>query len=286
MLLNLRQTCAAIILALIPMVSMSQRVIFTPADSARIERILSDITSNDDGDAGRQIIKIANEFVGEKYVGGTLDANEGEPLFVSCTKLDCSTFVELVLAIHITATEGKRSFGDVCDNLEKIRYRNGKNCGYASRLHYSSWWIDDGIEKGILQEMTPSDNNKKQRLELNYMSTHPDSYRMLAGNTAMIKEIAAYEKPYRGTEVDFIPKSILKSEGADYIQEGDIIAITTSKAGLDIAHVGFAYYHNNKLHLLHASSAKKEVIRDRQPLNEYLMARKSHTGIRVIRCTK
>jgi hypothetical protein len=102
----------------------------------------------------------------------------------------------------------------------------------------------------------------------------------------MIKEIAAYEKPYRGTEVDFIPKSILKSEGANYIQEGDIIAITTSKAGLDIAHVGFAYYHNNKLHLLHASSAKKKVIRDGQPLNEYLMARKSHTGIRVIRCTK
>ena len=286
MLFNIKLTFATIILALVPMASMSQKVIFTPADSVRIERILSDITSNDNGDAGRQIIKIANEFVGEKYVGGTLDTNEGEPLFVSCTKLDCSTFVELVLAIHITAVEGKKSFDDVCKNLEKIRYRNGNNCGYASRLHYSSWWIDDGTNKGILQEMTQFGKSKKQKLNLNYMSTHPDSYPTISSNQAMIKKIEAYEKPYRNIEVDFIPKTALKREGADYIQEGDIIAITTSKAGLDIAHVGFAYYHNNELHLLHASSAKKEVIRDRQPLNEYLMARKSHTGIRVIRCTK
>jgi hypothetical protein len=251
-----------------------------------IENVLQHSTGEGRTVTGERIIAIANEFIGEKYIGGTLEQGADEPLFISCTKLDCTTFVELVLAIAKTASDNSCKFIDVCHNLETIRYRNGKNCVYASRLHYSSWWIDDGIKKGILQEVTQFGKNMKQRLELNYMSTHPDSYRMLAGNPAMTKKIAAYEKPYRGTEVNFIPEDALKSEGDDYIQEGDIIAITTSKAGLDIAHVGFAYYHNNKLHLLHASSAKKEVIRDIQPLNEYLMARKSHTGIRVIRCTK
>ena len=49
------------------------------------------------------------------------------------------------------------------------------------------------------------------------------------------------------------------------------------------AHLGFAYYENGKLCLLHASSGKGNVIKDTTPLRDYLAKNKRHTGIRVFR---
>ena len=66
------------------------------------------------------------------------------------------------------------------------------------------------------------------------------------------------------------------------IKDGDILAITTNIKGLDVVHVGFAFWREGKLHLLHASSIAKKVIDDPQPLYEYSRNKKAHMGIRVI----
>ena len=279
----MKNTFAFIISALLSIEAMSQSIIYEQRDSIRIEQILHSTNGAKSSTAGECIISIANEFIGEKYVSGTLEHGAEEPLFLSCTELDCTTFVELVLAIAKTANDGNYQFVDVCNNLESIRYRNGKNNGYPSRLHYISWWITDSAKTGIIEEITPYISNERQLLNLNFMSTHPNSYPMLAQNPELVKEIELLEIPYRDTEVNYIPKEKLDYAGHDYIKPGDIIAITTSIPGLDVTHIGFACYNNGKLCLIHASSGKGKVIKDTTPLRDYLAKNRRHTGIRVFR---
>ena len=274
---------ALIISAMLPFVAMSQSVIYEKQDSIRIEQILHGANNAIPSTTGERIISIAHEFIGEKYVGGTLEHGSKEPLFISSTELDCTTFVELVLAIAKTANDGSQLFTDVCSNLETIRYRNGKNNGYTSRLHYISWWITDSAKTGITEDITPQISKHRQQLELNFMSTHPDSYPMLADNAELVTEIERLERPYRGIEASYIPKDELEYEGDENIKPGDIIAITTSIPGLDVTHIGFAYYKDGVLCLIHASSGKDKVVQDTIPLRDYLANNRKHTGIRVFR---
>ena len=274
---------ATIILTLLPIAAMPQKAIYTSTDSIRIENILQHSANEEASSTGERIISIANGFIGEEYTGGTLEQGIDEPLFISCTELDCTTFVELVLAIAKTAAEGNGQISDVCGNLENIRYRNGKNSGYSSRLHYISWWIADSAKTGIIEEVTSQISNKKQPLDLNFMSTHPNSYPMLSESPEQVKEIELLEIPYRNIEVNYIPKEELDYAGDENIKTGDVIAITTSIPGLDVTHIGFAHYHNGNLCLLHASNGKGKVVKDTTPLRDYLANNRRHTGIRVFR---
>jgi hypothetical protein len=70
------------------------------------------------------------------------------------------------------------------------------------------------------------------------------------------------------------------------INDGDIIAITCKKEGLDIAHLGFAVWHADGLHLLNASMLHKEVVEEPMTLYQYLQQHSTHTGIRIIRILK
>ena len=261
----------------------AQEIVFEKADSIFIEEIINRHNAQSYSTTGEKAVAIATEFIGKDYVAGTLDEHNTEPLFISCSKLDCTTFVELVLAIAMTADEGSTKFGDVCRNLETIRYRNGHNNGYSSRLHYISWWIADSAKLGIIEEITTQISCERQMLDLNFMSTHPDSYPLLKDNPEAIKEIEELEMPFRNTETAYVPKEKVASTEANKIKSGDIIAITTSIPGLDVTHIGFAHYHNGTLCLLHASSGKGEVIKETHPLYDYLAKNRRHTGIRVFR---
>ena len=272
-----------ILFALMPLTVISQNIIFEHTDSIRIVAILHKLDHEIKPLTGESIIAIADEFIGEKYVAGTLEQGIEEPLFISCSKLDCTTFVELVLAIAKTAEENSCKFTDVCRNLETIRYRNGKNMGYTSRLHYISWWITDSAKTGIIEDITPHMSNSKQPLNLNFMSTHPSSYPLLAESHEFVNEIEQQEIPYRGVDVYYIPKDSLSCKGCENIKAGDIVAITTSIPGLDVTHIGFAYYNEGMLCLLHASSGKGEVVKEALPLRDYLAKNKRNTGIRVFR---
>jgi hypothetical protein len=67
------------------------------------------------------------------------------------------------------------------------------------------------------------------------------------------------------------------------VRDGDIIAITCSKPGLDIAHLGFAVWRDDGLHLLNASQLHKRVVEEPMLLGQYLQKHPSHTGIRIVR---
>ena len=82
----------------------------------------------------------------------------------------------------------------------------------------------------------------------------------------------------------YIPKSrVISSADSLDIQDGDIIVLTTSVAGLDVSHVGFACRVGTVVHLLHASSRYKQVTIEPVSLSDYLQSQKTIMGIRIVR---
>ncbi|MBE6294957.1 MAG: DUF1460 domain-containing protein [Bacteroidales bacterium] len=284
MYLKMKRVPTIMLLFILPLLTTAQEIIYTSNDSITIERILQRHSCHKHKSTGELALAVAGEFIGCRYVAGTLENDSYEPLFISCTKLDCTTFVELVTAITLSIKEQENTFAAVCRNLEKIRYREGKRTGYASRLHYTSWWIADNEERGTVEEVTTDSKYRYNRLNLDFMSTHPDSYSMLKDNPSMQARIAELEKPFRDIDIPYIPKESLNgSKRKINIEDGDIIALVTTIKGLDVSHVGFAFWQDGKLHLMHASSAKGEVIMDPTTLFDYQKGKSKQCGIRAIR---
>ena len=233
-------------------------------------------------------LHFAKKMLGVPYMAGTLDENEKEQLVVRLDALDCTTFVETVLAFSMADKRGERDFEAFKKALTDIRYRDGLLNGYASRLHYFSDWIRNNEQMGFVRECTSeSACAQSQELWLDFMSTHVDSYLPMKKNPELVKDIALYEKEWQGVSISYIPKDKLNLSSDDLkIKNGDILAITTNIKGLDVVHVGFAYWKGEELHLLHASSNAMKVIEDAQSLYDYSKNKKAHTGVRAIRWIK
>lgn len=261
----------------------AQEIRYSHCDSIFITKLLQKYhATNIRG--GNLMFAIAGEFKGNRYVAGTLEQGRNEPLVVNTQEVDCTTFVEQVVAIYATVNEGKEGFQDMCANLQRIRYRGGIRCGYASRLHYISQWIADSAKQHIIHEIDYGPLGCELPIDLHYMSTHPASYKQLQENSTLVREIAKWEEAMRGIKAAYIPKqALLRTADELPVKNGDIVALTTNIKGLDVTHIGFAFWEGGKLHLLHASSAAGKVIKDSQSLYEYQKNRKSQTGIRVFR---
>lgn len=261
----------------------AQEILYTPGDSTFITGLLQKYNAAKMS-GGSLMLAIAGEFTGNKYVAGTLEQGSNEPLVINTQELDCTTFVEQVVAIYATVNEGKEGFRDMYTNLQRIRYRGGIRSGYASRLHYISQWIADSAKQHIIHEIDYGPVGRTLPIDLHYMSTHPASYKQLQGNSTLVNEIAKWERAMHGIEAAYIPKQeLLRTANELPVYDGDIIALTTNIKGLDVTHIGFAFWENGKLHLLHASSAAGKVIKDHKNLYEYQKNKKNQTGIRVFR---
>ena len=230
-------------------------------------------------------LHFAKKMLGVPYVAGTLDGNEEEQLVVRIDALDCTTFVETVLAFCITDKRGERDFEGFRKALTDVRYRDGILNGYTSRLHYFSDWIRNNEQMGFVKECTSETAcSQPKELWLDFMTTHVNSYLPMKKNPELVKEMAAHEKNWQGTVVSYIPKEKLNLSSNELkIKDGDVLAMVTNIKGLDIVHVGFAFWKEGKLHLLHASSSAKKVIEDPKTQYESSGKTKAHIGLRAIR---
>lgn len=253
------------------------------SDSIRVERWLKEALTLPKDSC--RTLHFARQMLGVPYVAGTLDGNGTEKLIVHTDALDCTTFVETVLALCIADKREERDFEGFKKALTQIRYRDGILNGYASRLHYFSDWIRNNEQMGFIKECTSeSVCVQPKELWLDFMTTHVDSYLPMKKNPALVEVMAAQEKNWQGTIVSYIPKEKLNLPPEKLkIKNGDILAMVTNIKGLDVVHVGFAFWKDTHLHLLHASSVAKKVIEDPKTLFEYSKNRTAHIGVRAVR---
>lgn len=257
-----------------------QGVVCAATDAAEVQRLLADKSL-------KTPLDFARKFLGRPYVAATLEVADPEQVVVNLQGLDCATLVETSQALAMTRREGKTDVASYTRNLEKIRYFDGKNRGYTSRLHYLSFWMADLTKRKVAKEvLLPQTLTQPLEIRLNYMSTHADAYPFLKNHPERVSEMARLEHKYSGKVGRYLPKSKagLSRKQLGAIQDGDIITVVTQKAGLDYSHQGIAFWGNDgKLHMLHASSERKRVIADERTLEDYLKRISHAKGIRVFR---
>lgn len=255
--------------------------IFQPTDKQIAEETMNLFSSKSDLPISELITKIGLSFLGTPYVSGTLENGIDEKLIINLHELDCTTFVEICLALARTIKLGKTDFESFAAELEKIRYRGGVRNGYPSRLHYFSEWIHDNHKKGFIDE-SPNQNGEKSERIINFMSSHPESYPVLKEHPELIPAIADQEKELTKTEFRYYKKNNFKIL-YDNLQNGDIVGLTSTTNGIDINHTGIVISKDNEFYLLHAAQSWKKVVISNEPLTDFLKPQSKNSGVMIAR---
>lgn len=257
-------------------------IIYQDKDKEILDEILELHAGDSQSAISELMVKVGRHLLETPYVAHTLDKGGDEQLIINLRELDCTTFAENCLAISRTIKSGNRTFDQFAGELLGIRYRNGKLDGYPSRLHYFCDWIHNNQQKNLINNQAEDLEQVLFQKEINFMSTHPDSYLQLKADSTLIESIAAQEKLISAREMHFIPEDRV-AEMESKLMDGDIVGICTSIEGLAIQHVCILVRVDGRIHLLHASSKAEKVVISSSTLEEYLLNSKSATGIMLAR---
>ena len=254
---------------------------------------------------GDLMARLGERFVGTPYEPHTLELPGPERLVINLEALDCVTFVENILVLARLAwspspgsTDAPGAAGAPSrrtalpddpdrfqaayrEELTRIRYRGGVLDGYPSRLHYFSEWIADNEASGLVEAISRELGGVADPAPIHFMSTHPDAYRQLA-DPATVAEIARMEARIGQAERYYVPAQAIDASSGG-IQDGDIIAATSTVAGLDIAHTGIAVRRDGVLRLLHAPLVGSQVQLSEESLAERIGRIGGQDGIMVAR---
>lgn len=252
-------------------------------DTTKITKILIKATDLCANTPNQLIEFIGREFINTPYKSGTLEGSP-EMLTVNLDEMDCTTFIETVVAMALTVENHRCSWIDYLDMLESVRYRNGYANGYASRLHYISDWVVTNTHRGYIKDVTDRIPQSDVQIKtLDYMSRNRSSYPAL-GDSATFAGIKDMEVAYRSHRFPYIKSGRLGSKQIiNALKDGDIVALTTKTNGLDVSHMGILVIEKDGPHLLHASSKEGKIVIDKLPLAEYMRKNHQLTGIRVLR---
>lgn len=253
-------------------------------DTVKINNMLAqayDAVANASPEA--RVAYIGEMFLNTPYKSGTLEI-EPEILTINIDEVDCTTYIDYVLAMAYTIGEGRTSWRDFTYNLQRMRYRKGEVNGYSSRLHYISDWIVDNAYRGNLKEATTSmPACEYQEKTLDFITANRDKYPAL-------KDSEEYEKMrnaeigYRRHRYPYVKSSRLShKEISNSLKSGDVVCITTRTPGLDVQHMAIIIKKDDIPYIMHASSSAGKVILDSVPLADYLKKNRNATGIRVVR---
>jgi hypothetical protein len=223
-------------------------------------------------------------LVGTPYVGGTLEADGPETCRVDLTGLDCVTFFENVLGMARMMKllpQAQADWKALVGQVAYTRYRGGERVAYDTRLHYTSEWILDNVAKSVVRDVTSDLDGVQMPLNVGFMSANPKYYKPLAGSDSLRNVIASIEQSINGRQLLYVPSADI--EGIEErLQTGDIVAIATSKSGLDYAHTGMIVRVEGRPRFMHASLQKKKVIVD-GALSAYVRSVRTHSGVTVVR---
>ena len=229
---------------------------------------------------GITMTAVGQWFEGQPYVAGSLDKSPFEELVIKLDGFDCVTFVESVLALSRVIQDQSYSYPEFVGYMEAQRYRDGNIDGYCSRLHYFSEWIWDNEKRGAVENVTQAIGGVVFDKQIDFMSQHRDSYAALKSDS-LYAGIIAVEESLKDLTLYYIPQNEI-SNSYSKLQAGDIIALATDIGGLDVAHTGFVYKHEDgNAGLLHASTAHGVIVSP--DLQQYVENNKRQVGIVVAR---
>jgi len=230
---------------------------------------------------GDVMAAIGLSFIGTPYVAHTLEASGPEHLVINLHGLDCTTFVENVLALSRSVRLKLTTFDGFTGQLQMIRYRSGTIQGYPSRLHYFIDWIGDNERKQIVRDITRELGGMPLVKKFDFMSTHVKSYPQLSDASAL-EAIRAAELRLSAAPHTYVPRTSV-ADMQDKLRSGDIIAITTSIPGLDVSHTGMIAVKDGTPYYLHAPLSGGAVQLSQGSLASYLASGGKQTGIIVAR---
>jgi N-acetylmuramoyl-L-alanine amidase-like protein len=210
---------------------------------------------------GELIGKIAMEFKGTPYVGFTLElSKDTESCVVNLKGLDCVTFFEDSLCMARMIKHGGNSPDDLLAEVRTTRYRGGKMGDFTTRLHYTADWMFDNEKKGVVKILTPElPGAEPFTQKVGIMSERPGNYRQLKAHPELIPAIRNTEEQINSRSLMFLPMAKLGA-AEHLLQTGDIVGITTTEEGIDVAHTGLCMKdERGVVHFMDASSSKRNM---------------------------
>lgn len=260
------------------------QVSYTKQDSLAYARYVKEFSKYKDKPINELVALTGKYFLGNPYTTSTLEGQAEERLVINLREFDCTTFVETVIALSKELKkDDAQSFEGFMDNVQWMRYRDGKIKGYTTRIHYSSDWVYENTQ--IFDNITVKLGGAIVSKPVNFMSSNAHLYPTLKNSRVNQEKIKGYEQIInKRNNYALLPISKIKSAEKD-IKTGDIIIFGTSVHGLDYSHIGFAIWEGGVLKLLHASSARKRIVIDTKPLVQYCTSSKTCTGITILRLT-
>ena len=237
----------------------------------------------------QRCVRVARELVGTRYVNYTLEVDDHiESPVVNLTAMDCWTYYENTLAIArmLRYKPGPYQPKDMLHMVELERYRNGICTGsYLSRMHQLEEVFSNNQQRGFSSNITAKlPGAVRLRREIHEMTVAWKSYRYLRANPALIEPIGRIEARVSQLPVMHVPKAKVRA-AEEYLQDGDICAITTTDRDAYTSHVGMIMRINGRAVFSHATSDHDKgrmVIIDR-PITDYLNGSPTHSGIIIYR---
>ena len=210
---------------------------------------------------GERLGKIALELKGTPYVGFTLEVSRDHEFCVADLKgLDCVTFFEDCLCLARMLKHGGNSPMQFLSELRLTRYRGGNLGDFTSRLHYTTDWFVDNEKKGVVKILTPElPGAQLFTQKVGIMSEHPENYRQLAAHPEWVEKIRQIEGQINSRSLMYLPMARI-GEAEKLLQTGDIVGVTTTAPGIDIAHTGLCIKDDQGIvHFMDASSSPRRM---------------------------
>lgn len=227
------------------------------------------------------------KFAGVAYGAGGAGCGAGKTL-VNFEQMDCVTFIENVLALALTEKDyalkpagDQELFHAFVQNLNRVRYYEGVNCRWDDRIYYFTDALRQLEDAGLMTDVARI-NGEPFNKKIEYLSKNPQKFSGIED----WNKVKRVEREMSSRRRYFYPLSELERY-AGLAKTGDVVALATDVAGLDVSHCGIVHLDEkrsgaDKLFFTHASSVKKKVVY-RQNLCDYLATRTSITGIFVYR---
>lgn len=204
------------------------------ARAALIERLIAEARPLPH--VSQRMDTISSKLIGIRYQANTLIGSPESPekFVVRDDAFDCVTYCEVVLAAALA-----QNMSEFETALRRVRYDHGR-VQYDQRNHYWADWCQRNIANGICRPVAiePSVTYSKALIW----------HREFASRQVSITGVT------RATMMD----------NARLLAPGDIVGITSSRAGLDYYHTGLvAFSRNGELLLRNASQRHGRVVEER-----------------------